>query len=252
MAIGLLQSYRKNYSRGAQDGSFFEIGRVFDGTEEKLQNNVICGMFAGKNKGQNHYGDERDFDIFDAKKKIFDILAMVGIKGGNLILDESNPKKYCHPYKFANLKLGKNVVACFSQLHPAIAKKFDIKKDVYIFEIFVDNLASKLIENFGSVSKKPFEFNDLQAVYRDYAFVLDRTQKIGDLIKVISGCDKKLIKQVDIFDIYQGDKIDEDKQSVALRVQIQPTEKSLTSQEIDEISAKVISEVSSKLSAILR
>lgn len=252
LIIGLLQSYKKNYARGFQDGSFFEIGRAFSGVEENLQHNVVAGIFSGKNQDQSHYGDNRDFDIFDAKKKIFDIVSILGIKGDNLILDESNPKKYCHPYKFANLKLGKNIIAYFAELHPTIAKKFDIKGNVYIFEIFVDNLAKKLIENFGSVQKKSFEFNDLQPIYRDYAFVLDREQKIGDLIKVISGCDKKLIKKVDIFDIYQGENVSEDKKSVALRVKIQPNDKSLASEEIDQISNKIISEVFSKLSAVIR
>ena len=252
LIIGLLQSYKKNYARGLQDGAFFEIGRIFSGVEESLQNNAIGGIFAGKSKDQNHYGDDRDFDIFDAKKKVFDIFELIGIKSDNLILDESSPKKYCHPYRFCEVKLGKNVVAYFAQLHPIIARKFDIKKDVYIFEIFTDNLSPKLFENFGSVTKKSFEFNDLQPVYRDYAFVLKRGQKTGDLMKIIRNCDKNLIKKVDIFDIYEGEKVSSDSQSIALRVEIQPIQKSLTSQEIDQISDKIINEVSSKLSASIR
>ncbi len=252
LIIGLLQAYKNNYARGIKDGDFFEIGRVFNGTEENLQNNVVAGILTGKNKDQNHYSDERNFDIFDVKKKVFDVLSLIGIGSESLMLDESNAKSYCHPHRFAEVKLGKNVVAYFAQLHPIIAKKFDIKQEIYIFEILIDNLAQKLLDNFGSVTKKSFEFNDLQPILRDYAFVMDKSQKIGDLIKVISNCDKKLIKKVDIFDIYQGDKVEEGKQSVALRVEIQPLQKSLTGQEIEEISAKIVSDVSSRLNAVLR
>ncbi len=252
LIIGLLNSYKKNYVRGLQNGGFFEIGRIFSGVDENLQNNAIGGILAGRDKEQNHYLDDRDYDIFDAKKCVFDILSLIGIKSESLILDESNVYEYCHPYRFTEVKLGKNVVGYFAQLHPIIAKKFDIKKDVYIFEILTDNLAKKLLDNFGSVNKKSFEFNDLQPVYRDYAFVVDRNKKIGDLVKIINNCDKKLIKQVDIFDIYQGDKVESDKKSVALRVQIRPIEKSLTTQEIDVISEKIISEVASKFGGVIR
>ncbi len=80
---------------------------------------------------------------------------------------------------------------------------------------------------------------------------MDDEKAIGDLIKTIENCDKQLIKQVDIFDIYRGKNIEENKKSIALRVTIQPVEKSLTSEEIDALSQKIISE-SEKQGAKLR
>ena len=103
-----------------------------------------------------------------------------------------------------------------------------------------------------SAVKKSFSANDLPVVERDFAFLLDKSQTIGDLIKTIENCDKQLIKQVDIFDIYSGKNIEEGKKSVALRTLIQPLEKTLTSQEIEILSKKIIDAVVKAHAAQLR
>lgn len=252
LVIGLLQSYKKNYLRGNQDVANFEIGRVFNGVDKKLQNNVVAGLFAGKNLSKSHYNIDRDQDIFDAKEKLLDLVEILGVKPENLIIDDSNPYCYCHPHRFASFKLGKMVVAYVAQIHPKITKSLGIKKEVYIFEIFIDQFAPKLLENFAKVSKKSFISNDLQPVYRDYAFVIDKDSKTGDLIKIIKNCDKKLINNVEIFDIYQGDNLEQGKKSIALRVKIQPQGNSLTTEQIDQISDNIIKQVEAKISGKIR
>lgn len=251
LIIGLMQSYQKNHLRGFSDVSFFEIGKVFLGSEESLQKQMIGGLRAGKNKEQNHYNEQRDFDIFDVKKDIFDCLEIFGLKASSVQIYDAQAPKYYHPHRSATLKLGKNIVGYFGEIHPRIAKIFDVKNAVNVFEIFAESLPQAA---FGgkSVLKKSFEVNDLQPIWRDFAFLLDGDKKIGDLTKTIENCDKDLIEQVDIFDIYTGKNIEEGKKSVALRVMIQPVEKSLTSEEIDVISKKIIDAVISAHKAVLR
>ncbi len=252
LVIGLLQSYKKNYLRGNQDVANFEIGRVFNGVDKKLQNNVVAGLFAGKNLSKSHYNVDRDQDIFDAKEKLLDLVEILGVKPENLIVDDSNPYSYCHPYRFASFKLGKFDVAYVAQIHPKITKNLGIKKDVYVFEIFIDQFASKLLDNFVKINKKSFVANDLQPVYRDYAFVIADNAKTGDLIKIIKNCDKKLIDNVEIFDIYQGDNLEEGRKSIALRVKIQPETNSLTTEQIDSISDNIIKQVEVKIAGKIR
>ena len=251
LVVGLLQSYQKNYLRGFVDLSSFEIGKVFLGSSQDEQKQMIAGLRAGKNKEQNHYNDSRDFDVFDVKKDVYDCLEVFGLKPSSLHLSAENAPKYYHPHRFGALKLGKNIVGYFGELHPKIAKIFDLKTNVNIFEIFSDNLPKTVFET-KSVQKKSFEMSDLQVIWRDFAFLLDQNQKIGDLTKTIENCDKILIKQVDIFDIYQGKNIEEGKKSVALRVMIQPVEKSLTGEEIDVIGKKIIDSVALEHKATLR
>lgn len=103
-----------------------------------------------------------------------------------------------------------------------------------------------------SALRKSFAINDLQVVERDFAFLVDKEMAIGDIIKTIAGTDKNLIKEVSIFDIYSDKKLDEAKKSVALRVKIQPIDKTLTSEEIDVISQKIIETSLKTHNAVLR
>ncbi len=233
LAIGLLESYRKNSLRNISDLSLFEIGNVF---VKEGQKQMISGLRAGKNRAQNHFHDERDFDVFDVKKDFFDVLEIFGLRAESLQTDSSQVLKYYHPHRFAALKLGKNLIGYFGEIHPAIAKKFDIKTRVNLFEIFADALPSQQ----KSSSRKAFVQNDFPIVERDFAFITDKNLAAGELIKTISNVDKQLIKEVEIFDIFSGKNIEEGKKSVALRVKIQHLEKTLTSEEIDAVSKKII------------
>ncbi len=252
LVIGLIQSYQKNYLRRVENISSFEIGKVFLGVEEKLQRQMIAGLRAGMNKEQNHYNDQRAFDIFDVKKDIFEVLEIFGLKSSSVQISTADAPKYYHPHRFAALKLGKNIVGYFGEIHPKIAQKFDIKTAMNVFEIFVDTLPNIAAQGSKATTKKSFIANDLQQVERDFAFLLDKNQTIGDLTKTIENCDKQLIKQVDIFDIYSGKNIEEGKKSVALRVVIQPLEKTLTSEEIEVLSKKIIEAVQKNHQAQLR
>lgn len=244
LAIGLLESYRKNVARNFSDLSLFEIGNVFS-DKQKL---MIAGLRSGKNKEQNHFHDERDFDIFDVKKDLFNLVEIFGLRPESLQLSNDDLPKYYHPHRSGTLKLGKNLVGHFGEIHPAILKKFNIKNRVNFFEIFIESLP----QNKKSNNYKPYIANDLQLVERDFAFLVSKDQPVGEIIKTITNCDKQLISNVAIFDVFSGKNIAEDKKSVALKVKIQPTEKTLTSEEIDAISQKIIESVTKSFGATLR
>jgi len=245
LAIGLLESYKKNVARNFSNLSLFEIGNIFDEQGQKL---MISGIRAGKNKEPNHYHDERDFDIFDVKKDFLGVVEIFGLRAESLQLSTSDAPKYYHPHRFAALKLGKNTIGYFGEIHPQIAKKFDLKNRVNIFEIFADNLPNQ--QKSGSF--KAFTINDLPVVERDFAFLVNKDQAVGEMVKTIQNCDKQLIKEVEIFDIFSGKNIAEDKKSVALRIKIQSENKTMTSEEIDVIGKKIIEAVGKFYGASLR
>lgn len=245
LLIGLLQSYKKNALRGVDNLSLFEIGNVFS----PQQNSVIATIRAGKNNEPNHYHDERDFDVFDVKKDAFLILEQLGLNAENAQIDQENLPKYFHPHRAASLKLGKNIIAYFGEIHPTILKEFEIKSRVNYCEVFVDNVPQGKSKN---TSRPAFVANDLQKIERDFAFLVNESEAVGNMIRTISGCDKKLITNVGIFDIFSGKNIPEGKKSVAFKVEIQPVDKSMTSEEIDVISQKIITEVEKRYQATLR
>ncbi len=245
LAIGLIESYKKNVSRNFSNLSLFEIGNIFDQNSQKL---MIAGIRAGKNKDINHYHDEREFDVFDVKKDLLGVIEIFGLRPESLQISELEAPKYYHPHRSATLKLGKNLIGFFGEISPKITKKFDLKNRINIFEIFADNLPSQT--KAGSL--KAFTINDFPVVERDFAFLVNKNQPIGDMMKTIQNCDKQLIKEVEIFDIFSGKNIAEDKKSVALRVKIQAENKTMTSEEIEIISQKIISSVAKFYGASLR
>jgi phenylalanyl-tRNA synthetase beta chain len=96
------------------------------------------------------------------------------------------------------------------------------------------------------------ELSAFQPVSRDFAFIVDRGVKAGELVRAAQGVDKKLISGVSVFDIYEGKGIDEGKKSVAIAVTLQPREKTLTDQEIDAVAAKIVADVAKKTGGVLR
>ncbi len=245
LAIGLIESYKKNVSRNFNNLSLFEIGNIFDQNSQKL---MIAGIRAGKNKDTNHYHDEREFDVFDVKKDLLGVIEIFGLRPESLQISELEAPKYYHPHRSATLKLGKNLIGFFGEINPKIAKKFDLKNRINIFEIFADNLPNQT----KASSLKAFSINDFPVVERDFAFLVNKDQAVGEMIKTIQNCDKQLIKEVEIFDIFSGKNISEDKKSVALRVKIQAENKTMTSEEIEIISQKIISSVAKFYGASLR
>ena len=246
LIIGLLNSYQKNYLRNISDISLFEIGNVF--LNETNQALMVSGFRAGKNHEQNHFNEQRDFDFFDVKKDFFDIVDLFNIRSESLSLSLENIPKYYHPHRSATLKLGKNIIGFVGEINPQINKLFDIKRRINFFEIFINSLPMPE----KSSNRKAFIANDFPVVERDFAFLVSLDCKVGEILSSISLIDKNLIKDVKIFDVYSGQSIDSNQKSVAIRVKIQSHEKTLTTEEIDSISDKIIKNLSQKFNAVIR
>lgn len=245
LVIGLVNSYKKNYLRNFQNLSLFEIGNIFD---NNIQKNMIAGLRAGKNKEQNHYHDYRDFDIFDVKKDFLEIIDIFNIRPESLQIIDNSAPTYYHPFRSAKIILGKTIIGYFGEIHPQIVNKFDLKNRLNFFEIFTDNIPKINKSNI----RKTFISNDLPVVERDFAFIVDKNLNIETLIRSINNIEKNLIKEINIFDIYSGANIDLNKKSVAFRIKIQSSEKTLTSDEIENISTKIIAVAINNHQAVLR
>ncbi|MDA0902047.1 MAG: phenylalanine--tRNA ligase subunit beta [Proteobacteria bacterium] len=249
LLLGLLSFAKKNQARDFNNLAAFEIGRTFAGVDPTQQKDVICAIRIGKNKEKSIYKDDRAFDCFDVKKDLFDCLGNFGIVAKSVQISDCDASHY-HPYRSANVKLGKNIIARFGELHPILNKKLDVSGRINAFELFVDELPNK--NSKKPASKKPFTISDFQAVNRDFAFIFNKEVKIGELIRLVEGCEKELINKVNIFDIYEGERIGEGKKSVAFNIKIQPKLQTLSGEEIEQISDKIIKEVSQKLGGVLR
>ncbi len=249
----LIMYMNKNLDRGFKDLSIFEIGPVFTGSNPGEQNTVVCGLSVGKKSRLSWIERERNVDVFDVKRDVVQTLVEAGYNSNNFFIDNETPNYY-HPGKSGRLFLNRDkdkVVAYFGEIHPNILKKIDLKTESLVgFEILIDNL--KLPKKTLNDQKTKFEVSDYQKSERDFAFIVAKEVKAQDLINAISKVDQKLISNINVFDIYEGENIPENKKSIAISLTIQSTEKTLNDNDLENINDLIIKTVESKTGAKIR
>ena len=249
----LILYMNKNLDRGFKDLSIFEIGPVFTGSNPGEQNTVVCGLLAGKKSRLSWIEKERNVDVFDVKRDVVQTLVEAGYNSDKFFIDNETPNYY-HPGKSGRLFLNRGkdqVAAYFGEIHPNILKKIDIKTESLVgFEIFLDNL--KLPKKTLNNQKTKFEVSDYQKSERDFAFIVAKEVKAQSLINAVSSVDQKLISNIKVFDIYEGENIPENQKSIAISVTIQSTEKTLNDNDLENINNLIIKTVESKTGAKLR
>lgn len=245
--VNLLQVAAGNLNRSHPDFSLFEVGPIFTEESHKVVNNA-CGIRVGRCLPTLPH-DNRAWDVYDVKADLAEILEFYNLDINKCNIQTNNMPPYYHPTRSARLMLGKNLIGYFGQINPAIAKDFGIKVDIFTFELFIESLPVPKCK-FGKRSE--YQASPYQPVTRDFAFIVRSDLEVINLVNTIKSLDKKLIKDVSIFDIYQGENIEADKKSVALSVHIQDSKKTLTGHEIDELSQKIIHQIESLFEAKLR
>jgi phenylalanyl-tRNA synthetase beta chain len=149
--------------------------------------------------------------------------------------------------------LGPNVLATFGEVHPATLKALDVKGPVMAFTL---RIAAVPLPKVKSPTRPALKLSDLQAVERDFAFVVDARVEALTLVNAAQGADKALIDSVRVFDQFIGDKAEAQmgagKKSIAVSVRLQPVEKTLTDAEIEAVSAKIVEKVMKATGGTLR
>ena len=243
----------KNLDRGFKDISIFEIGPIFKGSNPGEQSTVVCGLSAGKKNRLSWIDIERNVDVFDVKKDVVQTLVEAGYNSDKFFIDRKTPNYY-HPGKSGRLFLNsgkEQVAAYFGEIHPNILKAIDIKTESLVgFEIFLDNL--KIPKKTLNDQKTNFVVSDYQKSERDFAFIVNKDVSSQDLINAISVVDTKLISNIRVFDVYEGENIPENQKSIAINVTIQSSEKTLNDIDLDKINKLIIETVENKTGAKIR
>jgi len=249
----LIISAKKNIYRNFEDLMLFEIGPVFKGNKPGEQTTMIGAIKTGKYSRKNWIEKERNFDVFDIKNDALRTLIELGIDSSKIVVSNKT-KKWYHPGRSGLLSLGSNSgpeLAYFGEIHPSIIKKLDLKTDnVLGFEIFLDNIpeSRKKIREV----KPQFKVSDYQKVVRDFAFVIDEKYSSGEITNIVKKIDSNLIKDVKVFDVYQGENITSGKKSIAFNVTFEPKDRTLGEKDIEQISKKIILTVQEATGATLR
>ena len=244
---------KKNQDRGYEDLSLFEVGPVFFGKNPGEQQIVVGGLRSGLVSRKSWLEKSRNVDVFDIKGDVIRTLIDLGLEECDLFVS-NNTKSCYHPGRSGsvNLKSEKGPhLAYFGELHPAIITNLDFKeKNIFGLEIFLKNIPKP--NKKVRVSKKNYTTSDFQKSERDFAFVIDKFFKVGELESIIKKIDDSIIKKVTTFDVFEGQNIPEGKKSVAINIVIQSQDKTLTESDLDQVSQKIISTVREKTGATIR
>lgn len=238
----LLKAVLHNQNRGAESVGLFEVGPQYTDPTPTGQHMMATGVRAGAFTAGGWNEKKRLVDVYDAKG---DALAVMDLAGVVPQVESKAPSWY-HPGRSATLRLGPKVLGYFGELHPRLLKHFDVKGPLVAFEIFVDQLP---LPKKKTTVKPVLTLSPFQAVDRDFAFVVDTDVPAESLMRAAKKTEPTLIMECVIFDVFD---LPEGKKSLGLRVRLQPKDRTLTEDEIQAISNKIIAAVVQSTAGVLR
>ncbi len=245
---GLLQAAARNQARGQMDLALFEVGHAFQGGEPEEQHLQVAGLLVGRTGPKDVQGSSRAVDVFDAKADAEAILAALGAPAKVQIFREG--AAWWHPGRHGRVCLGpKKMLAVFGELHPKVLAAMDVKGPAVGFTIFPEEIP---MPRKAGATRAALAISDLQAVERDFAFLVDAGVEALTLVNAAAGADKALIEDVRVFDEFIGGALGEDKKSLAITVRLQPTEATLKDADIEAVSEKIIAKVTKATGGVLR
>ncbi|MCI5041468.1 MAG: phenylalanine--tRNA ligase subunit beta, partial [Donghicola eburneus] len=245
---GLLAAASRNQARGFNDLALFECGPAFHGGEPGEQHTQISGILVGRTGPKDTHGASRPVDVYDAKADVEAILSAIGAPAKVQIMRDT--AEWFHPGRSGRICLGpKKTLAVFGELHPKVLDAMDVKGPAVAFTIWPAEIP---LPRKAATTRAALKVSDLQAVERDFAFVVDANVEALTLVNAAAGADKALIEEVRVFDEFIGGSLGEGKKSLAITVRIQPTETTLKEKDLEAISTKIVEKVQKATGATLR
>jgi phenylalanyl-tRNA synthetase beta chain len=251
---GLIAAAQRNAARGYGDVALFEVSGTFEGDAPNQQRRVAAGVRRGTAKlegsGRHWSGVAGPVGVFDAKADAIAALEACGAPVDKLQIEARGPDWY-HPGRSGVFKLGpKTLLGTFGEFHPRALEALDASGPLCGFEIFIDVIPEPKAK--PTRTKPRLDLSPLQAVKRDFAFVVDRAVEAAALTRAAASADRKLISGVSVFDLFDGPSIGEGKKSVAIEVAIQPVERTLNDEDFETLAGKIVENVQKQTGGVLR
>ncbi|WP_294654740.1 phenylalanine--tRNA ligase subunit beta [uncultured Fusobacterium sp.] len=245
LMYSLLANIRDNFNRNQFDLRFFEVSKVFTPAEELANEDLrICVAIAGKPERTLWNPKPKAYDFYTMKGYVEKLLEYMGINRYKL---ERSSNENFHPGRSADIKIGNDVIGTFGEVHPDVLEAMDIKRErAYVADIDLAR-AEKYIKSavkYERIVKYP-------EVTRDLAIVMDKDILVGNMVEDLKRV-SPLIEKIEIFDVYEGEKIDADKKSVAISIVLRNKVKTLEEKEINDVVTKVLETISKKYRGEIR
>ena len=245
---------QRNADRGFPDGALFEVGQVFKGDRPEDQFTAAAGVRRGLAKvdgsGRHWSRKPTPVDAFDVKADALAVLAAAGAPAQALQVVAGGPA-WLHPGRSGTIQIGpQNVLGYFGELHPRTLEALGAEGPLAAFEVILERIPEPKAR--PTRARPQIDLSPFQPVERDFAFVVDRAVKAGDIVRAAQTAERKLVTAVSVFDVYEGTGVEPGRKSVAIAVTLQPRERTMTDAEIDAVAAKIVAEVAKRTGGTLR
>ena len=235
---GLVHTLRANLNRGEERVRVFEIGRCFEGdaADVAVQPERIAGLAFGPRRPEQWSEALQGVDFFDAKGDVESLAAgaPLGFAPG------AHPA--FHPGRCATVRLDGRDLGVVGELHPRLQQRYELPGPAVAFELLVGPLLAGEVPRFQGVSRMP-------AVRRDLAVVVSESVSAGQLTGALEGRLPGVVRSLEVFDQYRGKGVEAGKKSLALRIVMQDTDRTLTDSEVEAIVTSIREQLSQQFQA---
>ena len=225
---GLVQALRSNLNRGEERARLFEIGRCFEAPAADLatQPERVAGLAFGSRLPEQWGEKTAPVDFFDVKGDVESMASALKLE----FASASHPA--CHPGRCALVRLDGREIGMAGEMHPRLQMKYELPCAPVVFELLLAPLLAGSSPRFSGVSRMP-------VVRRDYAFTVEETVPAATLLAALRGRLPAFVREVEVFDQYRGKGVEPGKKSLALRIVMQDTDRTLTDSEVEDLVASI-------------
>jgi phenylalanyl-tRNA synthetase beta chain len=245
---GLLYAVRSNIYRQNLDLKLFELGRVFfPRGEDQLPEEVEClgGILSGLREEESWARKRMEVDFFDLKGVLEGFFEGLGVSGLEFVADPKS--SFLHSSKACRICVKGDEIGVMGEVHPALREHFDLKQEVFLFEFDFQKVVERMTVRrvFVPLPRYP-------AVTRDLAVVVDEEVAAGDILRTLWAENNGWIKEIRLFDLYQGSPVPRGKKSLAFRLIYQKEDRTLTDREVNDFHQTLIQVLGREYKGILR
>ncbi|MDG1688372.1 MAG: phenylalanine--tRNA ligase subunit beta [Gammaproteobacteria bacterium] len=240
---GLVQALAHNLNRQHDRVRLFELGRIFSGTHDNVeQHRHIGGVVCGPRYAEQWAEKQRSVDFFDVKADVEALLALGGRTDIHFVA-EVHPA--LHTGQSARIYMGKEAIGWVGAVHPQLHKALGLNVTAFVFELSLSSVLISDIPAFSALSKFP-------AIRRDLALVVSGTITAGEIKRCLNDVRSDILKEIQVFDVYSGDGVEQGQKSVAVAFHMQHTERTLTDDEVNDLILRITTQLEQEIGATIR
>ncbi len=243
LVSGLVSTFLHNLNHGQDSQRLFEIGNTFSlkDTKEVVEKNTLAGLMSGKVNEDNWKEKAKDISFYDLKGNVQDLVRE--FKGPCVF--ENCKIDFLHPGMSSLIKINNKIIGFMGSLQPTYLDRLGLNEDIYIFSLDLEGLQKNVSSSYKEFSKFP-------SSSRDLSFIVNKSIASSSIENVIKSAAGKFFKDIEIFDVYEGKGIEEEKKSIAISVSWQSTKQTLKDYDIDSAVERIVNSMKKELGGELR